>query len=84
MDNQQDTQANDTNASDHAKKLVSEFAPDSVKKPVADLSNKLNQAADGADDVAKNLEKAMDDGIKQVEHKLDNFLGDLERFLGKF
>ena len=69
---------------DTKKNPLAAITPDSVKRPVNEFSQKLDNAAAGADDVAKNLEQTMDQGLQKVEKKLDDFLGAFDSFLGKF
>ncbi len=69
----------DDNTDDN--KLAS-LTPASIKKPVQDFSQKLTNAADGADDVAKNLEQVVDHKLQQAEKKIDDFLSVFDKFLG--
>lgn len=57
---------------------------DDVAQPAEDLSQKLDAAAGGVDQVAGNLEGALERGLDTAEQKLDGFLDDLGKFLGKF
>lgn len=80
-DNTAATPTSDAKASDDSFKIP---VPKDIAEPVQKFTSKLTNAAEGADDVADNLEKAMDHGVDVIEKKLDNFISGLDKFLGKF
>jgi hypothetical protein len=58
--------------------------PDELVGATDDLSQKLTDATDGVGGLVDNFGQAVEDGITNAEQKLDDFIGGLDRFLGKF
>lgn len=59
-------------------------ANDDLTQPAEELGQNLQNATDGASDIADNLERIVDEGLAQAEEKLDSFIKGLDNFLGKF
>ncbi len=57
---------------------------DDIGQSADQLSQNLENATNGVDDIANNLEQIVEKGISQAEDKLDGFLKSLDNFLGKF
>jgi uncharacterized phage infection (PIP) family protein YhgE len=58
--------------------------PDDLTSAADDAAQQLENATAGLDGIADNLGQTLEDGLNSAEQKFDDFMGGLDRFLGKF